>query len=94
MAISLSGLSHVLSPLHGEYFACMKEWTDMSERKQEEAYFYKLNHELIESQQPHPDEETKMAKEPDLAASDNPKSSLYDFLARHLQLNEHWLADI
>jgi|GEM_PF-5930644 len=65
----------------------------MTERKLEEAYFYQLNRELIEKRNVYPVAESRSpsSSHETLEAK---KNSFYDFLDRHLQPNEKWLADI
>lgn len=65
----------------------------MTERKQEEAYFYQLNRELIRQNHSHPVAESR-SPSPQPPASHGKMNSLYDFLDRHLQPNENWIADI
>lgn len=65
----------------------------MGERKQEEAYFYQLNRELIRKSHSHPGAESSSPKTSS-SVPNGKLNSLYDFLDRHLQPNENWIADI
>jgi hypothetical protein len=70
---------------------------NMSGRAQEDAYFYRIDRELIKEL--HRSSFPEMASESEkqesaFAAQSDGRRSLADFLDEYLQPNESWLADI
>ena len=68
----------------------------MSGRAQEDAYFYRIDRELIEQIHRSIFPETTSDNRPleSALASQPERRSLVDFLDEYLQPNENWLADI
>jgi hypothetical protein len=65
----------------------------MSEHAQEDAYFYRINRELV-NQMRQPKTEVLIAIAAVSEEPVKPSRSIYDFIDEQLQPDEHWLADI
>lgn len=63
----------------------------MSERAQEDAYFYRLDRELIEELRK---SKHKRFNLPMVVQAKKSDRSFYDFIDAQLQPDEHWIADL